>query len=362
MATRGLTAYSAPVGGPAAPPIPRLDLPAAVGPTMAEQAAAQRSPPPGAVPSSFFQAPSVNTSAPPARQGPPPAQLLPSDTLPEQAKKDPEYREGMGSMYASSNPALAYKYGVIRSGKHVPPQQLQGRPSGGGLSQATVEGLKVVEEFTKTRERAESVDPSIEADAASGHAGAAARLGQTATTEKPLTPEERSRIQNTMDDFDFHTLREMLMKDILNNEEQRKLVESRLQTMDVTNYVMNGFVEQEVPINNNLRFTFRSVSGETDLALKRLVVKEMKGFAADDRYILDKYAVMSMSCVLSRVNGSPLPDYLDAKGDFDEGKFWEKFNKVSKMGLHVLASIGVNSFWFDIRVRKLVVADNLKNG
>jgi hypothetical protein len=153
----------------------------------------------------------------------------------------------------------------------------------------------------------------------------------------------------------------MLMKDILNNDAQRKIIEDRLSAMDLSDYVTNGYVEQEVPINNKLRYTFRSVDGDTDLALKRLVVQEMKGFSADDRYILDKYAIMSMACILTRVNGTQLPDYLDQDGKFNEDRFWIKFNKVSKLGLHILASVGINSFWFDVRVRKLVVADALGN-
>lgn len=263
-------------------------------------------------------------------------------------------------MYAASNPGLAHKYGVIRGGKHIPPQQLQ---NGGksGLSQATIEGLKTVADFQNKRQGAETENSSVEAAAASGAAGQAARFGQKGD-EKPITPDERQRIQNSMDEFDFHTLREMMMKDILNNDEQRKLVEGRLQPMDLSEYVVNGYVEQEVPINSKLRYTLRSVDAETDLTLKRLVVKEMKGFSADDRYILDKYAIMSMAVMLSRVNGTQLPDYKDQNGDFNEEKFWEKFKKVSRLGLHIIASVGINCFWFDIRVRKLVVAEALGNG
>ena len=359
MAQRGkVPGYNVPVAGGITPPIPRLDLPAAGSGTMSEQAADQRSPPPTP---SFIQPGTVRPGSPPQRQGPPPSRLLPSDTLPPEALKDPEYHEGMGSMYASSNPALAYKYGVIRNGVRIAPQQLQAGTKQGGLSQQTIEGIQAAVDIQKQRESMDSPTAGVEAAAAAGSAGAAARLGQQ-SDEKPLTPEDRQKIQNSMDDFDFHTLREMMMKDILNNDEQRKLIEGRLEQMDVADYVMNGFVEQEISINSKLRYTFRSLGGHTDLALKRLVVKEMKGFSADDRYILDKYALMSIACVVTRINGVELPDYIDNEGNFDDERFWVKFNKVSRMGLHILASIGINSFWFDIRVRKLCVADKLSFG
>jgi hypothetical protein len=309
----------------------------------------------GAPPDSSFQKPA------PAR-GP---NILPADLLPEVARSDPAFREGQGSMYASSQPELALKYGVIRNKQPIPPQQLLiGTSVAGKLKPETIEGLKAVVDFQKTRAGAESENDSVEAASSASAAGAAARMGQT-SSEKPLTEVEREKMKNVaqnMDDFDWHTLREMMMKDLLNNEEQRKLIEERLQPMDLSDYVSNGFVEQRVTINSKLEYTLRSVDGTTDLALKRLVVKEAKGFALDDRYILDKYAIMGMACALTAINRVPLPDYLDEKGDFSDDKFWIKFNKVCKLGLHILASVGINSFWFDMRVRKLLVAESLTFG
>lgn len=370
MADRGKlpNAYSTPVGGGQSPPIPRLDLPAVEGSTMADQARGQRLPPPGpavAAASGFVapKGPSADGSfRQPAPRGP---SIQPADLLPEAARSDPNFREGQGSMYASSQPELALKYGVIRNKVPIAPQQLiAGTAVAGKLKPETIEGLKAVSEFQKTRDQAESEGSSVEAASAASVAGAAARLGQT-SGEKPLTEEDRQRMKNVaqnMDDFDWHTLREMMMKDLLNNEEQKKIIEERLEAMDLSDYVSNGFVEQKVAINSKLEYTFRSVDGTTDLALKRLVVKEAKGFALDDRYILDKYAIMGMACALTAINRMPLPDYLDEKGDFSDDKFWMKFNKVSKLGLHILASVGINSFWFDMRVRKLLVAESLGNG
>lgn len=349
--------YRIPVGGGPSPPIPRLDMQATEGATMADQANAQRMPPPGAA---VQQASSIVQGSRTSQL--PRLPLLPGDILPEAAKADPNFIQGGGSMYATSQPELARKYGVIRSNRHIPPQQLMGTK--GGLSSETVAGLEAAQKFQKDREAAEGTDPAIEAAAAAGPAGHGARLGQT-SDEKPLSPEEKKRLESArdkMDDFDFHTLREMMMKDILNNEDQRKLIESRLEAMDLSDYVMNGYVTQRVPINSKLTYTFQSVDGHTDLALKRLIVKEMKGFSADDRYILDKYAIMAMACSIAEINNTKLPSYQDANGNFDEERFWEKFNKVGKFGLHMLASIGVNGFWFDVRVRQLVVADTLGNG
>lgn len=373
----GLPGYAAPVGGGQQPPKPRLDFPAVEGSTMADQARAMRTPaaPPGPAVAAAAAAPSgfVNRNPVPADSSfrPPSApakgpQILPSDLLPEAARQDPRFRDGQGAMYASSQPELAAQYGVIRNRQHIPPQQLVAGANPGSLSPATVEGIKAINDFNKKRETAEGTTrDSAEAASAASSAGQAARLGQTTADEKPLTEEDKKRIEAAlkgMDDFDFHALRERMMKDILNNEQQKELIEGRLLPMDLSDYVANGYVEQDVAINSKLEYTFRSCDGETDLALKRLVVGEARGFALDDRYILDKYAIMAMACSLSRINRMPLPDYRDEKGDFNDEKFWIKFNKVVKLGIHILASVGVNSFWFDIRVRKLLVAENLGNG
>lgn len=358
--------YRSPVGGGPTPPIPRLDMPHNDGMTMADQARVQapQGNPNMQVPAGIFQGMAQNPNL-----KPPPANILPSDLLPENAKQDPNFREGAGSMYASSQPELAYKYGVIRNKQHLAPQQLAGGTPG-GLSAKTVADLEAVAAFQKVRQTAEDPETQdnarAEAAASAGAGGAAARIGQTDANTKPLTSDEKEKVNKAvqqMDDFDFHTFREMMMKDLLNNEEQKKLIESRLEALDITDLVMQGFVRQVVPIHpNKLEYEFQSVGGEEDLALKRLIVKEAAGFNVDDRYILDKYSIMSMAVGLHAVNKKPLPSHKDGTGKFDDDLFWVKYNMVQRLPLHMLASIGINFFWFDVRVRKLFVAEKLGNG
>lgn len=366
--------YNEPRGGGPTPPIPRLDMPAADGLTMADQARSQMPPPGPAVQqaSSFITRPPTEVvNRPVGPGGPPPKamgpQLLPGDLLPEAAKSDPNFQAGQGSMYAVSQPALALKYGVIRNNQHLVPQQITGA-SKGGLKPETVrdlEQLQQLQQIQQTRKEAESASTAERDAAVAGPAGAAARLGGG---DKPVTDADREGMKKALeaidkiDDFDFNTFREMTMKDILNNEEQKKLIESRLEPMDLGSYVMEGSVRQRVPINSKLTYEFRSMDAATDLALKRLIVKEAKGMDVNDRYILDKYSIMSMTCAIYKINDIPLPDYLDKDGHFNDELFWEKFNKVTRMGFHILASIGINAFWFDIRVRKLIQAESLGNG
>jgi len=342
-----------PSGG--APSIPLLNSEARSGATMAEQAAASR--PPAAAPGSIFEAP------PAAR---PSAGLLPQDMLPDEATRDPAYRDGSGARYATAQPQLAHKYGVMRNGQLVPPQKLV--PPKPGLSTATAEGIQALEAFNRTRQQAESTDPSVEAAAAAGSAGAAARLANPSGDPNvaPTTEAERKEVERALkqlDDFDFNKFREAMMKDIINNDEQRKIIEERLKPIELDDLLVNGTVTQFIPIvPGKFEPELQDLSGETDLALKRLIMEESKSIEINSRYFLDKYSLMSVAAGLRSINRNPLPDYRNAEGNFDDALFWAKFNRVMKFNFHMLASLGVNFFWFDVRVRKLFVAEKLKNG
>jgi hypothetical protein len=365
----GPSRYAEPVGGGPTPPIPRLDMPHQEGMTMADQARAAQQPPPGS-PDNIFPPMMQQPPAPPQRPAGPPRFLLPQDILPEAAKQDPDYREGAGSMYASAQPNLALKYGVIRNKVHIPPQKLTGGT--GGLSDKTVEGLKAVEEFQRTRQMAENDEQGKkeERDAQQGPAGAAARManapGSQEERAEQLTEEDKQKVRqaiNQMDQFDYNTFREMMMKDLLNNEEQRQIIEARVTEMDLDDLIMKGFVRQVVPIiPGKFEPEFKSISGEEDLALKRLIISEAKGFDVDDKYVLDKYSIMSVACGLFALNKKPLPDHVDNTGAFSDELFWKKFNMIVRYPLHMLASLGINFFWFDVRVRKMFRAEKLGNG
>jgi len=364
---KGAAKYTQPVAGGATPPIPRLDLPADTGLTMADQAHMQRA---GAVPSaelaerSLFQE-TAASPATPAGMSRPPAGLLPIDILPNEAREDPDFREGQGSMYATAQPHLAYKYGVIRNGNRIMPQQLN-QPNK-GLSQKTIEGLKAVQEAQQLRQKAETEDARIEQEAVSGVAGAAGRLGNSPSDGPQAdSSESRKNAQEAikkLDDFDFNTFREMMMKDIINNEEQREIIEKRCVPLDITDLIMRGFVTQRVPvIPGKFEPEFQSMTGGEDLAIKRLVMQESKGVEVSDRYLLDKFSLMAVTIGLRAINGNVIPSHQDKEGRFDEELFWRKFEFVTRYPFHMLASLGVNYFWFDIRVRKLFVAEKLGNG
>lgn len=363
--------YRTPVSGGPSPTIPLLTAPAATGMSMAEQAQQLRIPPPtvpAPLPSMFQQgalpSPSTPLVPPPSRS----PSLLPIDLLPDAAKQDPEFREGNGSMYALSQPNLARKYGVIRNKQHLTPAQLGGTPK--GLRPETLDGLRAVQELQDKRRVAENIDTSdVRAEKEATEmtsAGAAARYGQLPPNKAPADVAEKARAEEVLrntGDLDLHTLREAMVKDLLNNDEQRDIVEKRLKPLDLDELVMTGRIQQRVPVVPGLfEPTFESLSAKEDLAIKRLIMLESKAVEISERYLLDKFSLMSVVLAINAINGNVLPTHRDAQGQFNEDAFAAKLDLISKYPTHMISSLGVHSFWFEVRVRKLFRAENLGNG
>jgi hypothetical protein len=331
---------------------------------------AQQAPPPSPSynPGGIFQAPQAQVNTPgvsPASFG-----ILPSDILPEEVRQDPGFRDGQGAMYAAAQPALALKYGVIRQGQRVAPQQL--RPGPRRSPQETIADLQKLAEFEKTRQAAESGDTKAEQDSVQGAGGAAARLANPSGDPdvRPLGDEEKEKLDrakkalSTMDEFDFDAFRQAMMKDLLNNDEQKKIIEERLEPMDLDDMLTKSYVLQRVPIiPGKFEPTFRSMTGEDDLSMKRLIMQDSKSVKeVSDRYLLDKFSLMSIAAMTHAINSHLFAEIHDKDGNFDDDLFWKRFNIIIKQPYHMLASLGVNAFWFDVRVRKLFVAERIKNG
>jgi len=366
---------AAPVAGGMTPPIPRLDGPApSGGKTMAQIAqsqrggagAAQRPQPQPVAGGEFVERPMVRHQAQtPANLG-----ILPMDTLPVEAKADPGFRQGNGDMFASNQPEMAQKYGVVRKGQHIPPQALV-NPSGDRppLRPETLADIERLRDLQQAQSAPNLHMNETEAEqAASDSSRSAATVGNLPGDDspEPLSKEDREKLQQAvkqMDEFDLDAWRQAMMKDLLNQPEQKEIIESRIEEMDVSDLITQGFVTQQVPIvPGKFMPVFMTVDGETDLALKRLIMEDAKSLEVSDRYYLDKFSLMGVAAALHSINGKEFPKYHDGDGNFDDDMFLKKFTMMLKLPLHMLASLGVNTLWFDMRVRKLFVAEKLGNG
>lgn len=365
----GLPKYVEPVGGPPSPSIPRLDAQVQQGRTMAEQAEESNS-----------SAPELMAQMATQRQGSivepigasgarrPVLALQPGDILPEEAQAHPAFRSGQGALFAMNQPELAARFGVIRNGVRIPPQALTAGPAG-QLRPETMQGLRDLEELRA--KQGLSNEKEAEKEVEEGTAGHSAKAGRPLGKGKEATAEEQKKVEEAieaMDSFDYDSLRQAMNRDVLNNPDQREIIEARCKSLDIDDLILRNRVSQDVPViidaNGKIRFVVRytSMTGDDDLALKRLIMTESKSVEVNDRYLLDKFAFMSLSCGLTAINNNTVPSHLNKEGEFDETEFWKKFHWVMKRPLHMLACIGVNHTWFEMRVRKLFVAEKLGNG
>ena len=293
--------------------------------------------------------------------------ILPGDTLTEEATKDPDFRQGQGNMVAAAQPSLAVKYGVIRNGVHVPSQKLQGNGQQKQLSQQSIQDLQKIQELQRQQTTTEGAGlPSTLEESKSSMPDTADAAARAAGDGEPMTPEDRKEIKkelDKLDEFQLANVRERMMKDIIQNDDQKKIIESRLDPLKLDDLLLHNRVKQEVPIiPGKFTPTFQSVNAQEDLAIKRLIMEEQDAVQVSEQYLIDKYSMMAITLGLFAVNGKQLGTHEDKEGHFDDKLFLDKFNRISKLPTHMIASIGVNYAWFEERVRALFVADDVGNG
>lgn len=296
--------------------------------------------------------------------------LAPADTLPNEARNDPRFREGHGSEYACNQPELAAQYGVVRNGQWIPPQKLGGRGGKPTLRPETIqdlEALKRIQEGQVGGKAPEAEEAEVRAAVSDGLGGSAGRVGGVGTSTTEVNEDDRRKMLKNaidqMDAFEFNQWRQLTMRQILYSEEERELIESRLKPLDLSELLQNNVIRQRIPIvPGKYEITLQSYEGQVELALKRMVMMESRSVDVPHDYLLDKHSFMSLAVGLHKINDTVFPDVLDSDGVFSDDLFMTKFNRVMRLPLHMLASIGVNLMWFEMRVRKLYSATSVGNG
>lgn len=261
--------------------------------------------------------------------------------LPPQAQQDPNFRQGMGSMIAGNQPGIDPSLRQPQQQQQFPPQQ----PGDGYKPHLSEETQASMQALAALQEKAENVQRVQ-----------AGQEGQAAEAEEDINRGLQD-LQEEMADMMGGE-----QWDRLNNPDRRKLIEARLEPMRVTDIIVHGELRQDVimlPEPDEIRATYRTVSGAEDLAIKRMMGEE----EGSDRYLLDKYTMMQLVLALTKVNHKELPVHLDGNQNFSEELFLKKFDRVMRYPIQFLADLGVQYLWFDDRVRDLLVGQTeaLKN-
>lgn len=249
-----------------------------------------------------------------------------------QAEKDKltelgQFQPGVGSAYAVNQPA-ASKLPTNQDGEELPiDPKLAPRPPGSGLRPETIKDL----------------------------AGVAAANATTSQDED--LKNIRKEIEDIDEVFETNEFGERV-KSLLANKERCKLIESRCQPLSLEDLLINGSVQQKVPIvPGKLEPTFRSPQGDENLEILRL----MSSVRGSEDYILDLMQLYRLTVGLHAINSRPFPNHLGVDGEFDEELFMKKFKIIKKMALPILADLVVNFGWFARRVQKLTVVDDIKS-
>ncbi len=232
---------------------------------------------------------------------------------------------GVGSAYAANQPNARE---VMQAGQQPQGYQNPPRPEG-GLSQQTAEQLEAV-----------------------------AKANASEAKEAPPEEKLKKDLEDFEDElFDFDEFGNKV-KNLLANKERREKIEARCEPLDLMDLLVNKEVRQVVPIIPNKYFpTFRTIGGDEDLAIKRLMSDD-KG---SPTYLLNRLTLMNLACGLYAINGKVLSNHQDNEGNFNSELFEAKYKTILKYPQQVLADLAVNYTWFDRRVRSLIALEPVKD-
>jgi hypothetical protein len=321
-----------PLGGAPQVSIPPLNAEPIPGQTMDQQAAELADP-------TNPMSPHYNPELQKVMQPKPGAPSVPVghgfQPVPPGAEEMPGFRPGVGSAYMGNQPNL-----------RVPPgAQQPGAPSSDGPYKPKISP----ETMAEMNRVAATSDDAVKAFA-----------NEAASTQGKEVQREKEERERRMEEDFRRMLNDDETWDRLNNPERRVRIEKGLSPLDITDLILHGECRQDVPINDRVTYSFRTVTGKEDLAVKRMMFGEKGG----DRYLMDKYTLMQLTLAFVGLNGEELPTHLDKDGEVDKAKFDDKFDKVLRFPLQLLADCGIQYMWFHDRVKSLFddSDEELKNG
>jgi hypothetical protein len=170
---------------------------------------------------------------------------------------------------------------------------------------------------------------------------------------------EKKGEEDLFEMFDFGGRNEA--EQVLNNRKRRKAIESRCAPMSLDDLIFKDEVQQLVPINpKKFEVLYRSMTPDENLYIKRFVAKTDQG--QTDQYVLERFALCQLTCTVLAINGRALPDHRKTDGTVDDAAFETKLKMLMKKSAYIIADLGINYSWFDVRVRKLLAGDDLGNG
>ncbi len=304
---------------------------------------------------------------PPARPAPVTAPgILPKDTLPPEAMRDPAFSAGPRTSLASAHPALALQYGIMRAGKRLVSvgSGLWAEPAPpAGAARLPLTDWKAAETGTPSiLEAADQPKPVKE-----GEEKPKLKAVDEDDEEIDLPPPKEEFAPN---EFDMARIRELMHGDLFNNNEQLAIIEARIPKRDpnddVKAMLLGQLIREKVPVIPGVyEPVFQQNPWWVESKLQEMVVMEIGSLDVNKVHLMDKYAVWGMICSLVNLGGKELPAlYTGTEQKLDMEKFAAKCQVISRLPTELIASLMVHWTHFGLRMRRLLLAVRgaLKNG
>lgn len=225
-------------------------------------------------------------------------------------------------------------------------------PGEAGLSEETLKGLEVAQVVATEPEGAPSPPASLQ-------------------DLKDLT---REQIRELFDvgELDAATIEQIAYPDRVADKGNalRSAVEARLKPLDIGQYLMNGFMTQEVMVipatesHLGLRVTFKTISEEVEYVCDRMIAKAVKdaGGKISDREYNRLEMHVSLAVYIDKFQDSKWPPILDASGRVSDDALDTRLANVRKLPTFTAGQIANNLRWFIDRSLRTISSEILGNG
>lgn len=264
--------------------------------------------------------------------------------------KIPNLQEAAALVDRDSPPRTIMELGEMAEQARSVPSQA---PTG-GLSPATAEGLRAIKQATEAAMKAKEAEKATQEPAAA--------------EEKPnvVAEQEDSFTARGLDDLELGQLMGRIQQDVLNNTEQRKLIESRLDPIDIKVGIAKGRFEQFVPIVPGvLEVWYRSVTPFENMHIRRMLLEMAEGDPMFETLSIETYTALNVTASIHQLNGERWEEHVDLSSGsptFNPEILRRKLDRLMLMPIQIVHSVGVHSSWFDSRCREALKVPSLKGG
>ena len=210
------------------------------------------------------------------------------------------------------------------------------------------------------------VQPSPEAPAEGGVLREETMRGLEALAEAQPVPEEETedavadmeaQIRGLMQDSQLRT-----PVTIIYDEKRRKLIESKIKKIDISDLLINTDAHQTVEIAPDISVVFRSLNGhETDF-IEQYVWERFQGNLTRVMYELTR-GLVALTLTLTQVGSRTLLEHRSNPiGTVDHAQFEKKWAQVMAYPSFLLEAMDLNRSWFNERCANILNLESVGNG